>query len=178
MYFFLLFGNNQIRKAKEKINVDAQIYKRYLDHMLNEINMDGEDTYGEESVQESVRESGTMPLKAPSSEIHCITVIGQIEGHMVLPSQNKTTKYEHIIPQLIAVEEIDEIKGVLLILNTVGGDVEAGLALAELISTMSKPVVSLVLGGGHSIGVPLAASARYSVIASTAAMTIHPIRMN
>lgn len=102
----------------------------------------------------------------------------QIEGHMVLPPQNKTTKYEHVIPQLVAIEESEEIDGLLLILNTVGGDVEAGLAIAEMIASMSKPTVSLVLGGGHSIGVPMAVSTKYSFIAPSATMTIHPIRLN
>ena len=106
-----------------------------------------------------------------------LTIIGQVEGHLVMPSQNKTTKYEHVIPQLVAVEESPEIKGLLVVLNTVGGDVEAGLAIAELMASMHKPVVSLVLGGGHSIGVPIAVAARKSLIASTATMTIHPIRM-
>lgn len=110
--------------------------------------------------------------------IHCLTIIGQIEGHVILPPQNKTTKYEHVIPQLVAVEESEKIDGLLIILNTAGGDVEAGLAIAEMISTMKKPTVSLVLGGGHSIGVPLAVSAKHSFIATTATMTIHPIRMN
>jgi len=112
------------------------------------------------------------------SEIQYINIIGSIEGHMILPPENKTTKYEHLIPQLVAVEENPDIKGLLIILNTVGGDVEAGLALSELISTISKPTVSLVLGGGHSIGIPLAASADYSFIAETATMTLHPIRTN
>lgn len=111
------------------------------------------------------------------SQIQYLTIIGSIEGHMVLPPQNKTTKYENIIPQLVAVEENDEIKGLLTILNTVGGDVEAGLAIAELISTLSKPTVSLVLGGGHSIGIPLATASKYSFIAESATMTLHPIRM-
>ena len=110
--------------------------------------------------------------------IHCLTVIGQIEGHNVLPSQNKTTKYEHVIPQLVAIEEEPRIDGLLMILNTVGGDVEAGLAIAELVAGMKKPTVSLVLGGGHSIGVPLACSARQSFIAPSATMTVHPVRMN
>ena len=159
--------------------MDAYIYKSYLRNWMNAVNEINEpDGIEQNNTTESIRETGTMPLQQPASDIHCITVIGQIEGHMVLPPQNKTTKYEHIIPQLIAIEESKDIKGVILILNTVGGDVEAGLALAELISTMSKPVVSLVLGGGHSIGVPLAVSAKHSIIASTAAMTIHPIRMN
>jgi ATP-dependent protease ClpP protease subunit len=110
--------------------------------------------------------------------VHCITIVGQIEGHLELPAQNKTTKYEHLIPQIAAVEQAEEIDGLMLLLNTVGGDVEAGLALAELVAGMRKPTVSLVLGGGHSIGVPLAVAARHSFIAASAAMTIHPVRMN
>src|SRR5690606_10216341 len=105
------------------------------------------------------------------------TIIGQIEGHMQLPPQNKTTKYEHIIPQLVAIEQNPKIEGLLVVLNTVGGDVEAGLAISEMISTLSKPTVSIVLGGGHSIGVPIAVSCSYSFIAETATMTIHPIRL-
>lgn len=120
----------------------------------------------------------TNPVDAPESNIYCLSIIGQIEGHMVLPPQNKTTKYEHIIPQLVAVEESDKIQGLLLILNTVGGDVEAGLAIAELVASLSKPTVSLVLGGGHSIGVPIAVSSDYTFIAESATMTIHPIRLN
>ena len=110
--------------------------------------------------------------------IHCLTVIGQVEGHYILPQQNKSTKYEHVIPQLVAVEEDPEIKGLLIILNTVGGDVEAGLAIAELVAGMKKPVVSLVLRGGHSIGVPLAVCARRSFIVPSATMTVHPVRMS
>ena len=110
--------------------------------------------------------------------IHCLSVIGQIEGHYVLPSQNKTTKYEILMPQIVAVEESPKIEGLLIILNTVGGDVEAGLAIAELIAGMKTPTVSLVLGGGHSIGVPLAVSADVSFIVPSATMTIHPVRMN
>lgn len=110
--------------------------------------------------------------------IHCLTVIGQIEGHYVLAEQNKTTKYEHIIPALVAIEQDRSVEGLLIILNTVGGDVEAGLAIAELISGMKTPTVSLVVGGGHSIGVPLAVSAKKSFIVPTASMTIHPVRMN
>lgn len=112
------------------------------------------------------------------SPIHCLTIIGQIEGHYLLPQNNKTTKYEHVIPQLVAIEETPSVKGLLVILNTVGGDVEAGLAIAELISGMKKPVVSLVLGGGHSIGVPLAVSAKKSFIVPSATMTVHPVRMS
>lgn len=117
-----------------------------------------------------------LPTPEPSN-IHILNIIGQIEGHVLLPPQNKTTKYEHLIPQLAAVEQNVSIKGLLVILNTVGGDVEAGLAIAEMIRSLSKPTVSLVLGGGHSIGVPIAVAADYSFIAETATMTIHPIRL-
>jgi len=110
--------------------------------------------------------------------IHCLTIIGQIEGHYILPAQNKTTKYEHIIPALVAIEQDTTIEGLLIVLNTVGGDVEAGLAISELIAGMSKPTVSIVVGGGHSIGVPLAVSAKVSYIVPSATMTIHPVRMN
>ncbi|MDR2903543.1 MAG: ATP-dependent Clp protease proteolytic subunit [Clostridiales bacterium] len=116
--------------------------------------------------------------KNPRGTIHYLNIIGQIEGHMVMPPNNKTTKYEHVIPQLVAVAENPDIDGLLVILNTVGGDVEAGLAIAELISQIGKPTVSLVLGGGHSIGVPLAVAARYSYIAPSATMTVHPVRMS
>lgn len=118
-----------------------------------------------------------VPQLSQDSNIHCLTIIGQIEGHMQLPPQNKTTKYEHLIPQLVAIEQNPSIKGLLIVLNTVGGDVEAGLAISEMISTLSKPSVSIVLGGGHSIGVPIAVSTDYSFIAETATMTIHPIRL-
>lgn len=127
---------------------------------------------------ENITNVGTHDIPSMSSNIHYLTIIGHIEGHAVAPPQNKSTKYEHIIPQLIAVEENPKIDGMITILNTVGGDVEAGLAIAELIASISKPTVSLVLGGGHSIGVPLATASNYSYIAQTATMTIHPIRMN
>lgn len=110
--------------------------------------------------------------------IHCLTIVGQIEGHQVLPEDNKATKYEHVLPLIAAIEESPEINGLLVLLNTMGGDVEAGLAIAELIAGMKKPSVSLVLGGGHSIGVPLAVAAGRSMIAPSAAMTIHPVRIN
>lgn len=119
-----------------------------------------------------------LPLLPPTSPIQCVTIIGQVEGHVALPSQHKTTKYEHVLPLLIAIEENPAIQGFCVLLNTVGGDVEAGLAIAEMIAGMRKPSVSLVLGGGHSIGVPLAVCARRSFIAPTATMTIHPIRLN
>ncbi len=128
----------------------------------------------EQQQQEQIREMGTTRL----GPLYCLTIIGQVEGHFILPPQNKTTKYEHILPTLVAVEESPDIKGLLILLNTVGGDVEAGLAIAEMIAGMKKPTVSLVLGGGHSIGVPLAVAARYSFIASSASMTVHPVRMN
>lgn len=115
---------------------------------------------------------------AKSGTIQCLTIIGQIEGHQILPEDTKTTKYEHILPLIAAVEESPEIKGLLILLNTMGGDVEAGLAIAELIAGMRKPSASLVLGGGHSIGVPLAVAAKRSFIAPSAAMTIHPVRIN
>lgn len=121
---------------------------------------------------------GAVTVKKNGRFIHCLTIIGQIEGHYLLPSGSKATKYEHVIPQLVAIEESDEIDGLIVILNTVGGDIEAGLALAELIAGMKKPVVSIVLGGGHSIGVPLAVSAKKSFIVPSATMTIHPVRMN
>ncbi len=125
-----------------------------------------------------VVENGAVTTNDGRHTIHCLTIIGQIEGHYALPQENKTTKYEHVIPQLVAIEESQEIEGLLILLNTVGGDIEAGLALAELIAGMTKPTVSLVLGGGHSIGVPLAVAAKKSFIASTATMTIHPVRIN
>lgn len=117
------------------------------------------------------------PQMTNDSNIHCLTIIGQVEGHMALPPQNKTTKYEHVIPQIVAIEQNPKIEGLLVILNTVGGDVEAGLAISEMLASLSKPTVSIVLGGGHSIGVPIAVSCDYSFIAETATMTIHPIRL-
>ena len=126
---------------------------------------------------QSIRQLGQMNVPDHTSPYHCLTIVGQVEGHMVLPPRNKTTKYEHIIPQLVAIEQNPRIKGLLIVLNTVGGDIEAGLAIAEMVKSMSKPSVSLVLGGGHSIGVPIAVSADYSFISETATMTIHPIRL-
>ncbi|WP_378952464.1 ClpP family protease [Pelosinus sp. sgz500959] len=126
---------------------------------------------------DTIQELGSTEVATAKSNIHVMTIIGQVEGHMVLPPQNKTTKYEHIMPQLVAIEQNPDIEGLLLLLNTVGGDVEAGLAIAEMIASMSKPSVSIVLGGGHSIGVPIAVSATYSFIVESATMTIHPIRL-
>ena len=126
--------------------------------------------------QESITERGSVPATTGRHAIHCLTVIGTIEGHTLSPDNQKTTNYEHVIPQLVDIEEDPEIEGLLVILNTVGGDVEAGLALAELIAGVSKPTATLVLGGGHSIGIPLAVSARRSFIVPTATMTVHPVR--
>lgn len=147
--------------------------------LANELNPDlvENEENSQEARRENLTELGTSTIPKPAPDIHVLTVIGQVEGHLVMPPQNKTTKYEHVIPQLIAVEECPDIKGLLIILNTVGGDVEAGLALAEMIATMAKPTVSLVLGGGHSIGIPIAVAADRAFIAPTATMTIHPVRL-
>ena len=171
------------KKDREKFtsNISNDKYKSDTENDRG----DGE-TNDEELRQEELREkeinnvnqSGMIVTKSGDIVINSLTIIGQIEGHYLLPSNNKTTKYEHIIPHLVAIEESQEINGLLVILNTVGGDVEAGLAIAELISSMKKPTVSLVLGGGHSIGVPLAVSARKSFIVPSATMTVHPVRMN
>lgn len=130
---------------------------------------------GEENTQ-GIKNLGSVITGREDNLIQCLTIIGQIEGHYILPSQNKTTKYEHIIPLLVSVEEDVNVKGLLILLNTVGGDVEAGLAIAEVISGMKTPTVSVVLGGGHSIGIPLAVSADKSFIAKSATMTAHPVR--
>ena len=127
---------------------------------------------------EEIEKSGGIVTKNGRESIHCLSIIGQIEGHYILPDGQKATKYEHLIPLLVSMEESDEIDGLLIVLNTMGGDVEAGLAIAEMIASMTKPTVSLVLGGGHSIGVPLATSARRSFIVPSATMTIHPVRIN
>lgn len=126
---------------------------------------------------EAIKELGQLEVPSFKTDIHCLTISGQVEGHLILPPNNKTTKYEHVIPQLVAVEENPNIKGLLIILNTVGGDVEAGLAMSEMIASLSKPTVSIVMGGGHSIGASIAVSAQYSFIAPSATMTIHPIRL-
>ncbi|MDF2882470.1 MAG: ATP-dependent Clp protease proteolytic subunit [Clostridiaceae bacterium] len=131
-----------------------------------------------EAELENIKELGNTDLPKPTDRIQTIPIIGQIEGHNILSPQTKSTKYEHIIPQLVSIERDDDVDGVLIILNTIGGDVEAGLAIAEMINSLSKPTVSLVIGGGHSIGVPLATAADYSFISPTATMIIHPIRMN
>ena len=140
--------------------------------------MDGKEEKSTETVREEIFRLGEVTTGEPGSEIKCISVIGQIEGHYLLGDNQKATKYEHLIPLLVEAEENPEVKGVLFVLNTMGGDVEAGLALSELIASMKKPTVSLVLGGGHSIGVPLAVSAKRSFIVPSATMTLHPVRIS
>ena len=132
----------------------------------------------DERKRENIRELGRENLSEAGDEIQILPIIGQIEGHEVLPPQTKTTKYEHVIPELVSIERNPNTKGVLVVLNTVGGDVEAGLAIAEMVSSLSKVTVSLVVGGGHSIGVPLATSSDYSFISPSATMIVHPVRMN
>ncbi len=131
-----------------------------------------------ENLHEDIKDFGSSEIKNSKGNIHCLTIVGEIEGHNVLPPSSKATKYEHVLPLLVSVEKNEDIDGLIIILNTMGGDVEAGLAIAELVSSMTKPTVSLVLGGSHSIGVPLAVSAKRSFVASSATMTIHPVRMN
>jgi ATP-dependent protease ClpP protease subunit len=128
--------------------------------------------------QQQIVDMGSATIITGRGTIHTLTIVGQVEGHQILPADTKSTKYEHVMPLLAAIEESEEIDGLLILLNTMGGDIEAGLGIAELIASMSKPTVSLVLGGGHSIGVPLAVSAKTSFIAPSAAMTIHPVRMS
>lgn len=140
--------------------------------------MDQENKPARTDEMEQILELGTGLAKTDQGNVYILTIIGQIEGHQVLPETVKTTKYEHVMPLLAQIEESEEVDGLLLLLNTVGGDIEAGLAIAELISGMKKPTVSLVLGGGHSIGVPLAVAARHCMIAPSAGMTIHPVRMS
>ncbi len=145
--------------------------------MENKENSQGQST-SENGQFEDIIKSGSVVAKNSKEAIHCLSIIGQIEGHYLLPETQKSTKYEHIIPLLVAIEESEEIDGLLIVLNTMGGDVEAGLAIAEMIASMTKPTVSLVLGGGHSIGVPLATSADKSFIVPSATMTVHPVRIN
>ncbi len=139
-------------------------------------NQENSETRGER--WEEIEKSGAVVAKNGRESIHCLSIIGQIEGHYILPEGQKATKYEHLIPLLVSIEESNEIDGLLIVLNTMGGDVEAGLAIAEMIASMEKPTVSIVLGGGHSIGVPLATSAKRSFIVPSATMTIHPVRIN
>lgn len=173
------------KKDMDEKQAQASRQETPLD-MEEDTQPEGDDSgESEEQQQKSIErqtnqiiETGSVTTSKGKHLIHCLTIVGQVEGHYTLPAQNKTTKYEHVIPQLVAIEEDPNIEGLIIILNTVGGDVEAGLAIAELIAGMKKPTVSLVLGGGHSIGVPLAVSSKYSFIAESATMTVHPVRMN
>ncbi|MNI19831.1 Translocation-enhancing protein TepA [compost metagenome] len=159
--------------------------ERELQFLCSTLNVDGETVPTEpetgkktEGSTEVIQQLGQTAVPTPGeSNVFCLTIIGQIEGHLVLPPQNKTTKYEHLIPQLVAAEQNPRIEGLMIILNTVGGDVEAGLAIAEMIASLSKPTVTVVIGGGHSIGVPIAVASDYSLITESSTMTIHPIRM-
>ena len=138
----------------------------------------GENDENTGGLAQQIVDFGSALTRTPHGSVYCLTIIGQIEGHSNAPDQTKTTKYEHVLPLLAKLEEAEEVDGVLFLLNTVGGDVEAGLAIAELIAGMTKPTVSIVLGGSHSIGVPLAVAARRSFAVPSAAMTIHPVRMS
>ena len=160
------------------MEVEVKIRNGSNDTQENPESQPGQTQQDQNTNVQDIKELGTTNIPNEESNIHCMSIIGQIEGHILLPPHNKTTKYEHVIPQLVAIEESKHIEGLLLILNTVGGDVEAGLAISEMVASLSKPTVSIVLGGGHSIGVPMAVSADYSFIASSATMTIHPIRLN
>ena len=178
-------NNEQVNKntlnkntASEEVEPEQPLYPDQPSRLEQPEQEPEEDKQTDETRTSQILEMGSITTAKGKHLIHCLTIIGQIEGHYILPSQNKTTKYEHVIPQLVAIEEDPSIEGLLIILNTVGGDVEAGLAIAELVAGMKKPTVSLVLGGGHSIGVPLAVSAKRSFIASTATMTIHPVRLS
>lgn len=145
--------------------------------VMNDNNEEKELKDEENKELEEIKELGTKVVSNDSERIQVLPIIGQIEGHMMLPPQSKATKYEHLIPQLIAIEQNKDVEGVLIVLNTVGGDIEAGLAIAEMIRSIGKPTVSLVIGGGHSIGVPLATAANYSFISPSATMIVHPVRM-
>ena len=166
-------GGMQMPKTEkskdEKINQEKKIKQEKKKEDSKEISNE---------LVENITELGTTNIPTQDDKIQILSIIGQIEGHMMLSPQTKTTKYEHVIPQLIAMERDEKVKGILIVLNTVGGDVEAGLAISEMIRSVSKPTVSLVVGGGHSIGIPLATAAKYSFISPSATMIIHPIRMN
>ena len=167
-----------MKKDKKKSDYKQSVDNSNEDNQKINDNNANVENIGSERHSEMIKEIGSVVTTINGKTVYCLTIIGQIEGHYIIPSQNKTTKYEHVIPQLVAIEESPKIDGLLMLLNTVGGDVEAGLAIAELVAGMSKPTVSMVLGGGHSIGVPLAVSAKKSFIAKSATMTIHPVRMN
>lgn len=166
---------NDSKKDKEKSLMNS----RETDFDTNIGPEQGSEPPSEKKIgQSEIEKTGSIKVASDGFTVHCISIIGQIEGHYLLPSTQKTTKYEHILPMLVEIEEDDGIDGLLVILNTVGGDVEAGLAISEMIASMKKPSVSLVLGGGHSIGIPLAVSAKRSFIVPSATMTLHPVRYN
>lgn len=144
----------------------------------NEKNTETGTQTNKEEANQTIKDFGSTSIKNSKGNIQCLTIVGQVEGHILLPPQNKSTKYEHVLPLLVSVEEDEKIDGLIILINTVGGDVEAGLAISEMVSSMKKPTVSVVLGGGHSIGVPLAVCAKRSFIVPSASMTIHPIRMS
>lgn len=157
-----------------------QNHNKDTDSFIKNPNDDGNGVESDSPINEQhteqINETGSVLVNRQGRIVHCLTIVGQIEGHFVLQGQNKATKYEHVIPQLVAVDEDDRIHGLMVLLNTCGGDVEAGLAIAEVIAGMKKPVVSIVLGGGHSIGIPLAVASKHSFIAKSASMTVHPVR--
>lgn len=167
---------------KSKSSKSDKSDKKSRDNFVKNPNFDDDpqkvenDSPISEEHTDQIDEIGSVLTAHKDSIIHCLTIIGQIEGHYILSQQNKTTKYEHVIPLLVSIEEDERIDGLLILINTVGGDVEAGLAIAEVISGMKKPTVSIVLGGGHSIGIPLAVAAKKSFIAKSASMTVHPVR--
>lgn len=172
--------SEELRQNSNSVNSDNKNKKKSDKKSEKKKDKDGQsikdDNILQEEYVEQIKNTGSVIVNKSHHMINCLTIIGEIEGHIESPPQNKTTKYEHVIPQLVAIEEDSRIDGLLVILNTVGGDIEAGLAIAELMAGMKKPSVSLVLGGGHSIGVPLAVAAKYSFIAPSASMTIHPVR--
>ena len=177
-------GNTYINAEYRVQNAELNNFVQMGDYMTNNEDKkmnDGEnETINDRKLteQDMIEESGGVVAKNDGETIHCLSIIGQIEGHYILPEGQKATKYEHILPMLVSIEQDEEIDGVLILLNTMGGDVEAGLAIAEVIASMKKPTVSVVLGGGHSIGVPLAVSGKKSFIVPSATMTIHPVRIN
>ncbi len=174
---------NNIKNSDELQRINQIMRKLNITQMSNDDNNENSndnsnDNSSNSANSENIKEMGTVSEPNPSKEICFISIIGEIEGHNILPPNSKATKYEHIIPQIIGAEMDKEVKGIMLLINTVGGDVEAGLAISELICSISKPTVSIVLGGGHSIGNALAVSAKYSFITQTGTMTLHPIRTN
>ncbi len=185
-------GGNYIKNESERLYDKQQDEQQKINQIMQKLNMthikneniesdentDNSENSNNNTNTENIKEMGTVSEVNPNKEIYFLSIIGEIEGHNILPPNSKATKYEHIIPQIIGAEMDNEVKGIMLLINTVGGDVEAGLAISELICSISKPTVSIVLGGGHSIGNALAVSTKYSFITQTGTMTIHPIRTN